>query len=533
VQTSELLNRLTITDRIYLSARIGMATLLLVFYGFSVLSPATAEGTGLTTPIVFAFGLGALFLVGVFTVCARLLLRQETERVMWEVLPLDLLAAGALIWSTGNYQDPFYPWMLGLSIAYAAAMRQRSAWVVSGLAATTYLSAHFFGHPAMRADMAEFLLLVFKAGGLIFTGYVVADTMQRQRDRETRLHASTEDIESLNDQLSRRLAELHAISEITEVIHSTLDFDRVGPLVLDILSKVIDLPASCLFVIDKDKDETLFSASAGLSAAAARSYGEHLLLDATGSVIPVEDELFGCTTVLDHKRLMVVFCAAGDRLERLSPEDRLVLQAVASELVVAVENSQLYKLTKRLSITDELTGLFNYRYLQQRLDDEIERAKRYSRSLSMLMLDADDFKKFNDTYGHIAGDLALAEIGQVLRTAVREIDVVCRYGGEEFSVVLPETDAEGAFVVAEKVREAVATHSFADGDGNRGVHVTVSIGLATFPSSAADREELLRQADDALYQAKHLGRDRVRAPRSSVVYVGQGDPSGEAPMGGA
>src|SRR5450756_393413 len=132
---------------------------------------------------------------------------------------------------------------------------------------------------------------------------------------------------------------------------------------------------------------------------------------------------------------MVVFCASAMAIEKMSDEDRLVLQAVASELVVAVENSQLYKLTKRLSITDELTGMFNYRYLQQRLDDEIERARRYGRSLSLLMLDADDFKKFNDTHGHLAGDVALTEIGEVLRDSVRDIDVACRYGGEEFAIV--------------------------------------------------------------------------------------------------
>lgn len=545
MQASSALRELSLTDRVYLSARVGMTSLLIALYALGALSFTGTKVAGdraiqivpenLVRYMVPAFvaGLGALVAVGLFTAFARIVLRQATERVLWEVLPLDLLAAGALIWATGAYQDPFYPWMLGLSIAYAAAMRKRTSWVVSGLAAATYLAAHFFGHGAIQPPIGEFLLLAFKAVGLVFTGFIVADTMHRQRDRESHLSQSTEDIESLNEQLSRRLAELHAISEITEVIHSTLDFDRVGPLVLEILSKVIDLPSSCLFVIDKDKDETLFSASAGLSAAAARSYGEHLTVDAGFAALPGENDLFSCTTVLDHKRLMVVICASGDRLERLSAEDRLVLQAVASELVVAVENSQLYKLTKRLSITDELTGLFNYRYLQQRLDDEIERARRYNRSLSMLMLDADNFKKFNDTYGHIAGDLALAEIGAVLRTAVREIDVVCRYGGEEFSVVLPETDAEGAFVVAEKVREGVASHSFADGDGNRGVHVTMSIGLATYPSSAADREELLRQADDALYQAKHLGRDRVRAPRSTIVHVPSGADSGEVPVGGA
>lgn len=521
---------LSLTDRVFLAARVSMATLLvgMLVSGSLILTDGTSD-----TRILFVVGLAAVVVGGVFTVFARVVLRQNAQRVMWEVLPLDLIGAGVLVWSTGTYQDPFYPWMLGLAIGYSAAMRHRSAWVVSGLAAAVYLAAHFFGHGAMHQDVGNFLLIVFKAAGLIFTGYVVADSAHRQKDRETSLFESRGDIESLNDQLSRRLAELHAISEITEVIHSTLDFDRIGPLVLEILSKAIDLPASCLFVIDKDKDETLFSASAGLSAAAARSYGEHLAVDSGAAKLPGESDLFACTTVLDHKRLMVVFCASGDRLERLSAEDRLVLQAVASELVVAVENSQLYKLTKRLSITDELTGLFNYRYLQQRLDDEIERARRYSRSLSLLMLDADDFKKFNDTYGHIAGDQALSEIGAVLRAAVREIDVVCRYGGEEFSVVLPETDAEGAFVVAEKIRETVASHSFADGQGDRGVQVTVSIGLATYPSSAADREELLRQADDALYQAKHLGRDRVRAPRSTVGYVPSGPELGDIPLGGA
>src|SRR5450759_2741911 len=268
--------------------------------------------------------------------------------------------------------------------------------------------------------------------------------------------ASQQEVRDLNERLSRRLSELHSISEITEVIHSTLDFERVGPLVLDILSKVIDVPASALFVIDKDKDETLFSASSGVAPTVARGMPDAYMLGPDGK----PDETFACTTILDHKRLMVVFCTPGDRIERMSTEDRLVLQAVSSELVVAVENSQLYKLTKRLSITDELTGLYNYRYLQQRLEDEIERARRYGRSLSLLMLDADDFKKFNDTHGHIAGDRALAEIGGALRLGVREIDVSCRYGGEEFAVLLPETDAEGAFVVAEKVRESVAFHSF-------------------------------------------------------------------------
>ncbi|MDO8915271.1 MAG: hypothetical protein Q7W16_04230, partial [Coriobacteriia bacterium] len=281
---------LSLTDRIYLAARVGMTSLLIAFYALGTLSFPQTPGD--LSRQVFVGGLIALVVAGSFTAFARLVLGQTTERVMWEVLPLDLAAAGALIWATGAYQDPLYPWMLGLSIAYATAMRQRTAWVVSGLSAATYLAAHFFGHGVINSQIGEFLLVAFKAGGLVFTGFVVADTMHRQRDRETKLSQSTEDIESLNSQLSRRLAELHAISEITEIIHSTLDFDQVGPLVLDILSKVIDLPASCLFVIDKDKDETLFTASAGLSAAATRSYSEHLAVNIDGAALPGESDLF-------------------------------------------------------------------------------------------------------------------------------------------------------------------------------------------------------------------------------------------------
>jgi diguanylate cyclase (GGDEF)-like protein len=186
---------------------------------------------------------------------------------------------------------------------------------------------------------------------------------------------------------------------------------------------------------------------------------------------------------------------------------------VASELVVAVENSRLYELTSRLAITDELTGLANYRHLQLRLDEELARAKRYGKHLSLLMLDADHFKEFNDAQGHVAGDVALAELGSIMGGLVREVDVAARYGGEEFSVVLPETDVAGAYVTAEKIREAIEVHEFADAEGQRTCRLTVSIGLASYPAHGQDKDSVLREADDALYHAKRGGKNRVRAPR--------------------
>jgi len=477
----------------------------------------TLAGVMYWTLIVNAHASSTLALTGfaVFVVATiglivarRVLGTGISEMLLW-VVPFDLVAIGMLGLAYHGYEDPAYPVLVAVPVLYSLVIRQRQVWIVGLAGAFVFLSVH-----VIAGDLIEpiaILITILKAAMIVVVSWVLADSAARFAQREHEISMRSEAEERLNEQLQRRLAELQAVSQITELIHSSLDFDRVGPLVLEILTKVIDVPACCLFVIDKSRAETLFSASVGMSGGGISPQA------ATGLVTDIEyhDAHFACTSVVDHKQMMVVFCAEDADIDAMSDEDRLVLQAVASELVVAVENSQLYKLTKRLAITDELTGLNNYRYLQQRLDEEIERAKRYRKDLSFVMIDADDFKRFNDTNGHIAGDEALAEIGSVLRAVVREVDVVCRYGGEEFSVVLPETDAAGAFVAAEKLREAVATHRFLNADGERTEVISVSVGIATYPQHAQDKESLLRCADDALYHAKRNGKNRVRSPRLS------------------
>jgi diguanylate cyclase (GGDEF)-like protein len=275
-------------------------------------------------------------------------------------------------------------------------------------------------------------------------------------------------------------------------------------VLLDILEKVIDIPSASLYVIDKAKQETLFTTSSARPMGFRGYSGYEISGPSTTSEVT---GAFSCIELVDHESTAVIFCADEGSIERLTRDDRVVLQAVASELVVAVENSRLYRLTKRLSITDELTGLHNYRFLQQRLDEELSRAERYGKRLSFLMLDIDDFKRVNDVHGHRVGDQVLAEVGRLLKSTVREVDIVARYGGEEFSVILPET---------------VSLHRFEDADGQPVVHATVSIGLASYPSHANDKESLLRAADDAVYHAKATGKDRVRAPRLRARRGGTG-----------
>jgi diguanylate cyclase (GGDEF)-like protein/excisionase family DNA binding protein len=158
------------------------------------------------------------------------------------------------------------------------------------------------------------------------------------------------------------------------------------------------------------------------------------------------------------------------------------------------------------AITDGLTGLYNHRYLHERLSEEIERAREQNRSLSLLFCDLDEFKAFNDLHGHSAGDSALRGVARVIDGCVRRVDLAARYGGEEFAVILIETDTDGAVEVADRIRRDVASAQFVQG---RTTDLTISIGVATFPDDAGMKEELLDKADWAMYLAKRQGRDKV------------------------
>jgi diguanylate cyclase (GGDEF)-like protein len=182
--------------------------------------------------------------------------------------------------------------------------------------------------------------------------------------------------------------------------------------------------------------------------------------------------------------------------------------AVAERISLAVANLKLRAVLRDQSIQDPLTGLFNRRYLEQSLDREVHRAARSSRSISLAMLDIDHFKHFNDTFGHQAGDLLLREVAAVLKARVRGGDLACRFGGEEFALVLAETDTDGARACIEKIRDAVK-HLALQFRGQSLGAVTVSAGIAAFPAQSENSEGLIHMADVALYRAKKEGRDRV------------------------
>lgn len=202
----------------------------------------------------------------------------------------------------------------------------------------------------------------------------------------------------------------------------------------------------------------------------------------------------------------------------LSEIQQQLAMAVAEQIALALANLRLRETLRNQSIRDPLTGLYNRRYLEETLERELLRAQRKATPLAVIMLDIDHFKHFNDTFGHEAGDIVLHAVGQLLKTNFRGSDLACRYGGEEFTLVLPETSRELARERAEELRTAAAAlrvlhHSEPLGS------ITLSLGIAVFPQHGQDWQQLLRAADAALYQAKQQGRNRVVACEADMVNI--------------
>jgi two-component system cell cycle response regulator len=183
-----------------------------------------------------------------------------------------------------------------------------------------------------------------------------------------------------------------------------------------------------------------------------------------------------------------------------------MLEVIALQAAQSLQRAQLFAAVERMATTDGLTGMYNHRHFQTLLDQQLALAQRYQKPLSLLICDIDHFKVVNDTYGHPSGDRILKGVAQMLASLARATDSVARYGGEEFALILPETDTAAGRALAERIRASVEARTF-DTDLGR-LKITLSIGVATFPDVAKSKQELIDRSDQALYAAKHAGRNR-------------------------
>jgi diguanylate cyclase (GGDEF)-like protein len=203
---------------------------------------------------------------------------------------------------------------------------------------------------------------------------------------------------------------------------------------------------------------------------------------------------------------------AGHLIARdIAENDKYRFQILAQQFLIMVKRAFLYKNIQELAIMDGLTQVFSRRHFLERFKEELRRSRKFKHNFSFLMLDIDKFKNFNDKYGHLVGDAVLREASKTVKENVRQIDFVGRYGGEELSIILPETDKEQALLAAERIRQAIEKREIKVYDEE--LKVTVSVGISTFPDDADDSSLLIEAADKALYLAKNEGRNRVCAYR--------------------
>jgi diguanylate cyclase (GGDEF)-like protein len=331
------------------------------------------------------------------------------------------------------------------------------------------------------------------------------------------------DLQDSRDQVRK------SVERLGEVLRSTHDLSKLLSVVLETAIAAVNARAGAIWLLAPSRTELALRVSRGMdpstaevrpvlgegiAGTVARTRRATLVPSAIEAPQPASWEPRERTVIAvpieSESQLLGVIVLYGRRLPQpFDAVDLDTVRSLARQAAVGVENVLLHQEAQRLSITDGLTSLWNYRYMNMRLAQEVERAIRFHRPLALLVIDIDHFKQINDRYGHQRGDAILAELANRVVSETRgQVDTVARYGGEEFVLILPETPLEGAMVVAEKVRASIAGAPFG-GEGEEPINVTVSIGIAVFPEHGAKPQNLIRAADQALYEAKGRGRDRV------------------------
>lgn len=354
------------------------------------------------------------------------------------------------------------------------------------------------------------------------------------RSHERRLQSGKEALERANEELESRLAEIFFTHEFFKALTSFSSVEDVCSLIVDGANGILGAEISCVYLFERDDWTLRLRSSQGRVEDAflpvvpvsetilGQAFRDGFVQEADVALgsesarwARIADEIRSQAAVLlrtgDH--LIGVLVVASANYRELSPAESERLQVIANQSSLSLQNALLHEELERLSVTDRLTELYNHGYFQQRLEEEVARADRFAHKLSLIMLDIDDFKVFNDTYGHPRGDSVLRAVSHIIRQNLRDMDIAARYGGEEFVVVLPETDTDGAYAVAERIRQGVEEHEFIGGDDIPPVQKTVSIGVATFPIHATTPAKLIEAADVAMYAAKGEGKNRVRVAR--------------------
>ena len=336
----------------------------------------------------------------------------------------------------------------------------------------------------------------------------------------------------LHERIKADAAQMASLVRLASAIGSTADLPTILKMALQSVRQLFDCTAGLIYRLEESDGTMRCVESFGyeeeiLARISSPPYPsiEECWTVSEGRLIGVDDlartrvscrtlQRIGrgsvmCVGMQAEGRTLGVLHVRSDNPDAFGEQDQQMALAFADQVGLAMQRAVLFEEINRLAVTDPLTGVFNVRRLEASLAEEVSRARRYRRPVSFLMVDVDNLKAYNDNLGHQQGDIVLSQIASIVDSSTRDADKVFRYGGDEFCVILPETDSQEAAVVAEKVRRAVAEFHFPGEEKIPGQSVTVSVGLASFPRDCEEEASLVRKADLALYSAKQTGRNSV------------------------
>jgi len=331
---------------------------------------------------------------------------------------------------------------------------------------------------------------------------------------------------------NRELKNSLKLYDASSRISRTIEIEELYQIIFDLMMQEIGSTRGFLYIVDQKDGESNIIMSEGFDAeeneGLDRKLFEELQHDLAhlhepfipdyplttavqyrSSSDPVQSSLFIPLQNKNDLAAVVVFFDT-EKKEAFGKEALRVAGFLSEHASVALGNAMLYSQAKILTITDDLTNVFNYRYLNNILDRELVRAQRLNSSMSVLFLDLDSFKEVNDKHGHLLGSKILVELAGLLKGAVRKVDAVARYGGDEYIVVLTDTNSKGAVIVAERIRQMVEDYTFTESEGFP-IKLTISVGVASYPEHGVTKVEILHLADEAMYKGKY--------GRKNIVYV--------------
>lgn len=359
----------------------------------------------------------------------------------------------------------------------------------------------------------------------------MAETIKDLKKKSLSLEKESKRLAEANQRLNERVLELYTLYNVSKTLSLSLQLDELFDISMRIIGETLNVTDYNLMLLDDATQHLYMQAVHGHAEERIRkailAVGEGVpgKVLKKGETIQIKDlkrnksfvysseerskkgSYLGIPLKRPNGKPIGVLNAHKSETKGFSKDEVRLFEAVAEHVAIAIENARAYQRTKELSHRDDLTGLYNRRYFFDRFEKEVERAKRYNRLFSIILMDLDHFKIYNDSHGHLSGDRALQGVSAVLSQTVRKVDIVARYGGEEFVVILPETDKESAAKVAEKLRQAVEELKMG-ADSTHGP-LTMTLGISGFPLDATDALELLEIADKALYYGKARGRNQV------------------------